>query len=78
MSKLLKSFGVLWGTSQVESNSIDTSGYAFENTCRNPLTIFVVVLAAEFAPCCWRVLETEEYFHPEKIRYHNCKELGLE
>ena len=31
MSKLLKSFGVLWGTSQVKSNSIDTSGYAFED-----------------------------------------------
>ena len=32
MSKLLKLFGVLWGTSQVDSNSIDTSGYAFKDT----------------------------------------------
>ena len=30
--KLIKQFGVQWGTSQVESNSIDTSGYAFEDT----------------------------------------------
>ena len=34
--KLFKPFGVLtvlWGTSQVESNSIETSGNAFEDTC---------------------------------------------
>ena len=28
--KLLKPFGILWGTSQVESNSIDDDGYAFD------------------------------------------------
>ena len=43
VSKLLKPFGVLWGTSKVESNFIDTSGYAFKDTRRNPLTIFVGV-----------------------------------
>ena len=40
--KLLKSFGVLWGTSQVESNSIAMCGYIFEDTCQNSLMIFVV------------------------------------
>ena len=45
VSKLLKPFGVLRGTSQVESNSIDTSGYVFEDIFQNALTIFVVFLA---------------------------------
>ena len=39
MSKLLKPFGVVWGTSQVESNSIETSGYAFEDTCHWPRSL---------------------------------------
>ena len=52
MSKLLKPFGVLWGTSRVESNFIDTSGYAFEDTCQNSLTIFIVILASEFTIVC--------------------------
>ena len=34
VTKLLKPFGVLWGISQVESNSIETSDYAFEDTCQ--------------------------------------------
>ena len=63
MSKLLRPFGVLWGTSQVESNSIDTSGYAFEDTCRNSLAISVVFLVSEI-----RVLKIEGYFHAEKMR----------
>ena len=29
--KLLKPFGILWGTSQVERNSIETCGYAVDN-----------------------------------------------
>ena len=33
MSKLLKPFGVLWRTSQVESISIDAGDYAFEDAC---------------------------------------------
>ena len=33
MLKLLKPFSVLWGISQVESNSMETSSYAFEDTC---------------------------------------------
>ena len=45
---LLEPFGVLWGTSQVEINSIHTSGYAFEATRHYSLTIFVVILALEF------------------------------
>ena len=57
MSKLLKvslkPFVVLWGTSQVESNSIDTSGYAFEDTCQNSLTIFIVFLALECTIICF-------------------------
>ena len=52
MSKLLKPFDVLWGTSQVESNSIDTSGYAFEDTCQNSLTILIIFLASEFMIVC--------------------------
>ena len=69
MSKLLKLFGVLWGTSQVESNSIDAADYALEDACKTSLTIFVV-----FWPQSLRyydnlllveqmVLKTEEYFH---------------
>ena len=42
VSKLLKPVGILCGTSQVESNSIDTSGYSFEIACRNFLVIFIV------------------------------------
>ena len=51
MSKLLKLFGVLWETRQVESNSIEASGYA-EDTCQNSLTIFIVSLASEFTIVC--------------------------
>ena len=54
MSKQLKSFGVLRGTSQVERNSIDTTDYAYEDTCQNSLTVFVV--------------KTDEYFQPETIQ----------
>ena len=53
VSKLLKPFGVLWGTSQVESNSIDMSGYAFEGKRRNSLAIFVAFLASEFTIVCF-------------------------
>ena len=54
MSMLLKPFGVLslWRTSQVESNSIDKSGYAFKDTCQNSLTILVVFWASEFTIIC--------------------------
>ena len=52
LSKQLIPFGVLWWTSQVESNSMDTRRYAFEDTCQNSLTIFVVFLAAEFTIIC--------------------------
>ena len=48
MSKLLTPFGELWGKSKVENNSIDTSGYAFEDTSQNSLTVFFVFLASEF------------------------------
>ena len=48
MSKLLTPFGELWGKSKVENNSIDTSGYAFEDTSQNSLTVFFVFLALEF------------------------------
>ena len=65
VSKLLKPFGLLWGTSQVESNSIDRSGYAFEDTCRNFWTIFVVFLPLSIR---YFTLKIEEYFRPEKIR----------
>ena len=62
MSTLLKPFGVLWGTSRVDSNSIDTSGYALEDRCQNSLTIFMVFLASEFTislPQC-RLLASAE------------------
>ena len=52
MSKLLKPFGVLCETSQVESNSIERSGYAFEDTCQNSLMIIIVLLASEFMIVC--------------------------
>ena len=46
MSKLLNCVeAVLRGASQVESNSIDMSGYAFEDTCQFFLTIFIIFLA---------------------------------
>ena len=46
MSKLLKLFGVLWGTSQVDSNSIDTSGYAFKDTITHVkvLSLFLLLV----------------------------------
>ena len=48
MLKLLKPFGVRREISKVESNFIDTSGYAFKDACRNSLAIFIVVLALKF------------------------------
>ena len=57
MLKLLKPLGVLLGTSQVERNSIDTSGHAFEDACQNSLAILVVFLASKvmiiYHTACW-------------------------
>ena len=61
MSKQLKSFGVLRGTSQVERNSIDTTDYAYEDTCRNSLTVFFIFGFEVY-------VKTDEYFQPEKIQ----------
>ena len=50
-----------WWTSQVESNSMDKSCYAFEDTCEISLVIFVTFLAPNFTVIfyllnsgCWR------------------------
>ena len=44
MLKLLKPFGVLWGTSQVDSNSIDSSGYAFQDTIIHVKVLSLILL----------------------------------
>ena len=41
MLKLLKPFGILWGTRQVESNSIEENSFAFEDASyHNMLLVF--------------------------------------
>ena len=40
--ELVKSFGILWGTSQVESNSLGASGYAFEDAFQILAILFCI------------------------------------
>ena len=57
MSKLLKPFDVLWGISQVESNSIDKSGYPMEMSlllCELPPPLGATAMQGAPDPCSLR------------------------
>ena len=46
--KLLEPFVLLWGASQIESNLIDASSYAFKHASLSSLAFFVIISAWNF------------------------------